>query len=849
MPPKGKAVAKAKAAAAPAAEDNTNAEHNAKLQEAIQTIADHPTMEGIREATPIARGFVDPASGKAGYKDVFAQDRLTTDLANAGMCEMAGNLLWLNVFRPPLAGVPINASGVDILMNRNFREPVSFPAPLMVAVPTTQYKAEEHLGDWQFITPEEVIHAYLLAAARDVGNQQKMKLWRFHMLTTSFCFVVSHGEDVHWRQARLREDAEVAFRVLVRSALQRVYEVVAVLNRRAGTRTLSYAQLADLYQQHLVQMDTSEKISTSFITDAVRLHKSLLQDDGIVQTLAWMDSKWGKAAPLNSVTKLSSVMTKTKGNEEQARWVINCVRDRCESKQANVDDGWSVDSLTGGKDKSGKGLIDLFLYKREIMQYILGPFAESNPVQSEAKPILRQVFANHAVYRQKLKPMIASEGDGGGVEAQTPDLSFMSCFRKSSEKLRELIERLVFTNKDDGLLKIAMKARKTPADLFTTYETMKEKMDDIIADLALETAAPKADAEMANAAQGGLLAKTAPPEVPADTVDAVMVAKGAGEEDIAHFKAAVERRVKAFVKLINAHELSEDQLRVLMAETSPCKMGSCTFLYDPKLVGEARTAPHIRLPPFHEEHALLVCSSFTSCRGAVGHVAAGDMVLVMDGTKKGLNTAAIPRMFQDEQSQRVRANVVSQVTIVYSQQSLMARRRATRTIEGLKQTEMLNIFTARPLSLPMRKRLHFKDREFRTRNNCNPLLCPRRLSAPSSYFGLRFLVIFSSLFLSFSCYFSFSCSLSLSLSLFLSQCPLSTSHSLSISLIVSLSILFSLSLSLSLFLCLSLSLSLCLSLSLSISVLLFFAFSSLSLSLSLSCSLTLFLSLSILGMG
>ena len=39
----------------------------------------------------------------------------------------------------------------------------------------------------------------------------------------------------------------------------------------------------------------------------------------------------------------------------------------------------------------------------------------------------------------------------------------------------------------------------------------------------------------------------------------------------------------------------------------------------------------------------------------------------------------------------------------------MSRRRATRTIAGLRQVETLNVFTNRPMNLPYRKRLHHTD--------------------------------------------------------------------------------------------------------------------------------------------
>ena len=63
--------------------------------------------------------------------------------------------------------------------------------------------------------------------------------------------------------------------------------------------------------------------------------------------LTWMDGTWGKESPLNSVTKLSAIVTKAKGHLDYARWIVACVKDRIFSKQSSLGDGWSEELLTG----------------------------------------------------------------------------------------------------------------------------------------------------------------------------------------------------------------------------------------------------------------------------------------------------------------------------------------------------------------------------------------------------------------------------------------------------------------------------------------------------------------------
>ena len=105
-----------------------------------------------------------------------------------------------------------------------------------------------------------------------------MKQWRLFLLTVSFQFVVCNGEDIYWQQARMREDTEVAYQVVQRSALQRIFEINMVLQQRSGQKSVSNAQLAELYKKHLQQTASSEQITTHYISEAVKLYKNLLCD-------------------------------------------------------------------------------------------------------------------------------------------------------------------------------------------------------------------------------------------------------------------------------------------------------------------------------------------------------------------------------------------------------------------------------------------------------------------------------------------------------------------------------------------------------------------------------------------
>ncbi len=109
------------------------------------------------------------------------------------------------------------------------------------------YDAGSQLGAWQHITPEEVIHAYILSMARDAsgpGNRAKMKNWRYHALTVTFRFAIAVGEDVYWRQACPRE--EIKFKVTTRTAQKRTFEINMVFKSRGEVAAMRQNKLAKL---------------------------------------------------------------------------------------------------------------------------------------------------------------------------------------------------------------------------------------------------------------------------------------------------------------------------------------------------------------------------------------------------------------------------------------------------------------------------------------------------------------------------------------------------------------------------------------------------------------------------
>jgi len=71
------------------------------------------------------------------------------------------------------------------------------------------------------------------------------------------------------------------------------------------------------------------------------------------------------------------------------------IKHRIILKQSSIHDGWSEELLTGARDTSSKGIIDLYMHKLDMKTYLLGSLLESHPIQSEAKVQLPKIFKSH----------------------------------------------------------------------------------------------------------------------------------------------------------------------------------------------------------------------------------------------------------------------------------------------------------------------------------------------------------------------------------------------------------------------------------------------------------------------
>ncbi|CAJ1450695.1 unnamed protein product, partial [Effrenium voratum] len=676
------------------------AAHLAEIHQAVQQIAKHPVLQDILTAEPVEFGARDKW-GNVGYKHPFNVQQYRNAMMSQGAAEFAGNFFWCNPCWLALHGVPPNKRQLLEISDRDFAEPVEFPDCITLAAPDKHFPDGQKHVDWfKRVTPEEVVHAYLLAVARDAQDvetpPETMTLWRKYLLSTTFRVVLASGEAVHWLTVKHREEMTRRFQAVQRTALQRVFEVVAYLQQQnalpapGAGKTCAVTTLAHTYANYGCTAG-GERITENFIVEAVRLWRSLLSHKESRAILLELEEEFGHRSPLNGVSRLAELAKVCRGSSAEQLWVLSTVQDRLRSGQMQVSENLSAECLSG-RSAGGKGLVQLYLYKRELQQDILQRLMAMHPLQPEVATKIKQIFSSHVSYREQCKPY---SGEA--------DISYTVAWPRSGHLIASILEDTIYSKETDPLQKVALRARKSVREYWEYDETGANLQDSPSrADNAVVGSVGQDD-------EGG-------EETWEDRARLQMAQAGCQDAPVLErFVTKASRLVTSHVQLVTM-EMSETELADALSNTPALQVSGtqglqyCALLLDSKLSGEAVTSPHIRTPAYAEDAFRKLVAAFTKAKGSCGSVLPGSLVMVADAGKMGgLTNTDFKRLFLDEESKVIRDNKSTLLYLAYSHEQLAKRRRATKVRGGnLQLMEVLTIFWGERPEIPRRDRLVYK---------------------------------------------------------------------------------------------------------------------------------------------
>ena len=251
------------------------------------------------------------------------------------------------------------------------------------------------------------------------------------MLTVTFVFEEIEADQCYWRAVNLREAFVVHFEAFARSTVQRVFELLAFKQRREAVQggKLSGKQLAELWRQNVAQTGSalSEPVTDSFVDTALKVHERALSLPEVICEVLAVDEAYGKASPFNSIAALEKLTIKCK-TPELLLWCICSIADALEQKHLSTAD-FSVRALSGSKSsgKASKGLIDLFILKKALLDWVKGKFLSAHPFPEAVQSAM--AFKSHKDFRTLC-----------GGPSRKVDISWMGTLPESARKLFDLLK-------------------------------------------------------------------------------------------------------------------------------------------------------------------------------------------------------------------------------------------------------------------------------------------------------------------------------------------------------------------------------------------------------------------------
>lgn len=442
-----------------------------------------------------------------GMQAAFDPTEYQNAMKTHGTYRCAGNELWLDMWFTTQPGVPYNRASIYQLAENSFSEPNQWTGTNVVIVSDLTYNPMDHQGAMRRLSPEEVNFARVIGICNAIDNgadNETLQQFKVDLQCASFQFELHEGgvdNPTHpaiRRAINLREQMRQTAKAVGRDTLQRIYEVLRIRRLMEQTQgKVSNEQLAQYYQDKIKMSTESEAVTTTFINQTSVVYTNILKDPKNLDILRSMSEQYGHNSPLNSMTKLNTVLTKCDKQPSLITWCLEKIRDVVNSGM--VDLGEISNRALKEGNGGNKGLVDLFVVKRQLLSYLLATDIDRRlrgHGSSKRRDFIVDMLSSHSKYRAKLSPI--------GTE---PDLTFLAEYKDSEKMTIRAYETLIYGSEFDAQLRFCARTKKTPEEIVAT-DAIKADLDKIDSQVALEMAVDDVASQEARIRNG------APPLLP-----------------------------------------------------------------------------------------------------------------------------------------------------------------------------------------------------------------------------------------------------------------------------------------------------------------------------------------------
>lgn len=699
-----------------------------KVHDALKVINEHSIFKNIVEEDPLS------LSG-GGSQAPFSQPSLSAALSGQGsggtyMC--GGNYFWQNFTWLANHRLPINPGTIKELQTFSLKPmapPRHFAFQTVFAVETPQEDVAKAKGALQRVSPPEpalaVIFSIQDAIAAGAADDVLMA-WRRAILSAPVHFeVCAKGEDRFWRSQNLRQEAIEMGDVAQLSTRQWIYDVVGykAFKEKELNKTLGSAQVATFYAQKMHYAKSSDQISHAFVDSALTVFRRVLCQPIARRWLEWCEENMmGQSPWAKSIYAMQALVDRAQ-TPHRIGWAVWGLTDLYRMELINLG-AFSVAKL---KDYR-QSYIEVLNLKHALRGQLLDVWLPSLGLPQGHVKRLQEVFADFESVRQWVT---AYPG-----QSRPADTTWMVGWSESSRAAADVIEDMVYTVQWDQRFKDAIRSKLKIED-FLDYESVRAALDHVKDLLTQErsAAATAATAEEGGAGEGSPKGGTA---ASAGTADAPPPTTGFASmcnQDQNHWDQYIRKQLRTYVHIIpetkSMAELEHAIRESTLANIRGDPTGLVLYYYDVKMHGEPATRPELRIAPFRDAiyHKLVRAVLSGRCpAGAQPALRTGEVAVLLDGGRHGNATkllapwregtgskkdedceaAAEADGDDDDDANSKRGFVARTLNLVYTEESILARRKRVRGGTGsIRQSEWAHMLAHARIALPERQRKHF----------------------------------------------------------------------------------------------------------------------------------------------
>ncbi|MCP4244388.1 MAG: hypothetical protein GY772_27905 [bacterium] len=286
------------------------------------------------------------------------------------------------------------------LRDHHFTTPAPIPLDVHIAVTSERPPGTAPAG-LTVLSPPELLLAFLQAVAEDLAKDDDdlNAAWRKSMLMTpGFFRMAETPEECHIIATQFREDIVHNCATMRMTAVQRMFDVKATHDWKLSTTGKADTQTIANHYKRIKFAAGSAVVSFEFVDCSLTVLRRLMSLPRCGALVAELE-EMGIDNPMDSIYKYHKLLVKA-GAPEKVEWALELMVDLYKSGGLRKE-AFAIRAITGTPRTGNKGLVDLLVYKRDCLAFLVGEFLDARALPDKDKRALREACASIQVFRGK----------------------------------------------------------------------------------------------------------------------------------------------------------------------------------------------------------------------------------------------------------------------------------------------------------------------------------------------------------------------------------------------------------------------------------------------------------------